>query len=814
MPFNGSTTLSFPDQSIANSAVNPYTVTVSEAGYQTFTRSGIMLNAFGPNTVMVSLVQQGWVVGTVTGTINATSSPLGQATVTATDVTGGATCASPPAATTAADGTYTLVGDPSTANGGLCVGHTYSVKVTPPSGFAVSTTSVTIVAGPNTDNVAVASTKLTVTVVVTGSDPAVKLAGVTVTGSSSVGGPVTATVGTYDPATNSITFSIPIDPTPYSFTISAPGYTTVTVGPVPFSPGVPPQTINQTLTLQKITISGTITTPSSTTPVGVRNAVVRLFVVNPDNTQTLAADTTTAANGTYSITTLNDLVPAGIYVPAGNYILYVTSPGYTPANTGVFTATYPLTVQSLQIKPNSVPVSVTVTSPSGVDLTGGSVTLTPEAKPTPAPACPAGTQPLDGLGLGSTTSGTINGGIASITQVVPDYYSLLVAKSGLPTQQPMDIAVCPSATAETVTVAFQSGQLNGVVNVPSGVTATQVLVVVHTGGAGGPAISPDPIIACANSLCVQGTYSLPVPLGSTYTAVATLTGYTAPNATSPVLTVAAPTATLTSTLTPMPHTVQVTVTDTSGALPLPNATVTIAAGGGLTGTTNASGVATIANVPASSTGAYTVTATRDAVTATGSVQVPISSTASDPIAATASAAYGHLTGTVTLSPAPATAHVVSIALNCTGGGCTSNPTTTVDVPAGSATGAIDYYLPAGTYSAAYTSPNFTQATAAIVVVTGTAADGSRTLTAATDTVTIAVTAAGGGAAIPGATLTVTVGGNAVTFPNTDAAGNSTAVIPLPDGPATLNASAKKGALTGSVSKSISAGTETISLTVS
>lgn len=802
-------TVTFSNLSVASSVASPLTLTVRESGYGTFTRTGIVLTP-GFNGATVTLNQEGTIVGTVSGTINGKSSPLAQATVTAVD-TSANPCPALAAAVTAIDGTYTLTGDPNTAHGGLCVGHVYTVAVTPPAGYGNGSSTVTVVAGLNTANFALGAQQLTVTVVAVGSDPAVRLTGVTVSAASAVGAPTAAgpTGGVYDPGTNSITYTLQIDPVPYTFTFNAPGYAQVVVGPLPFSPGVAPQTVTETLTLQKVTINGAVTTPAAAGPVGLDGITVNLYTVDVGNNTTLVAHTTTAADGTYSLSALNDANPALAYIPPGTYELTASEAGYTLASPPVFTTTVPITVVNLQLTANAVPISVTLAATSGVDLTGAIMTLTRIAKPAPAPACPAGTSPLTGLGLGPATQTIqIVGTVGSANSVIPDYYSLLVTKAGLPAQRSVDVAVCPSTAAETLpTYTVSAGQINGVVNVPGTATATQALVVIHTGSASGPAITPNPIITCANSGCSQGTYSLTVPIGSAYTAVATLTGYSAPDATTPTLSSAAPTATLTTTFTATPHSVRVTVTDTTGVMPLPGATVTIGAGGP-SGVTDNAGVVTIAGVVPSST-AYTVTAVLGTVTATGTVVVPISDPAGDPIAATATASFGRINGTVTLNPAPATARSVAVSLTCTpASGCgTAAPSAVVPVPV-SGSGTIPVtYLPAGSYTSSYSTPGYVTATPGISVASGGTTDASAALAAVSTTITVTVTKANGSAVV-GVVPQVTVDGTAVVFPATDATGSSSVTVQQPD-PVTVIATvtiAGPPALSGTDTESLAPGT--------
>ena len=87
----------------------------------------------GDTTITPALSAEGFITGTLLGRINQATSPLTGVTVTArvtgTPPAGG--CPSDtltaPTVTTATDGTFTIVGDPSKADGGLCNGATYTL---------------------------------------------------------------------------------------------------------------------------------------------------------------------------------------------------------------------------------------------------------------------------------------------------------------------------------------------------------------------------------------------------------------------------------------------------------------------------------------------------------------------------------------------------------------------------------------------------------------------------------------------------------------------------------------------------------------
>ena len=100
-------------------------------------------------TITPALTPEGFVTGTLSGEINATQSPLAGVTVTATlssPPTGGSCPAdtdAPPSVTTASDGSFTITGNPATADGGLCGGGTYDLTASVP-GYAPAKTTVTI----------------------------------------------------------------------------------------------------------------------------------------------------------------------------------------------------------------------------------------------------------------------------------------------------------------------------------------------------------------------------------------------------------------------------------------------------------------------------------------------------------------------------------------------------------------------------------------------------------------------------------------------------------------------------------------------
>jgi hypothetical protein len=204
-------------------------------------------------------------------------------------------------------------------------------------------------------------------------------------------------------------------------------------------------------------------------------------------------------------------------------------------------------------------------------------------------------------------------------------------------------------------------------------------------------------MTCATASCAYTAY---VPLGSSYTASATLTGYQTQTDNSITLDTAGPTATFSATLVVEDHEVCVAAqSNTTPPLAAPTtATVTLTGvtGDGKYGTTNC---ATGFDFTGVAPGTHTATATFDGFTLSGTFSVPIEDTSNDPVLGTASGSFAQVNGSVTLNPVPGTATTVTITF-CTNATSTASCTgsevgdTTVQVDTANSTATFSAFIPA------------------------------------------------------------------------------------------------------------------------
>ncbi len=592
-------------------------------------------------------------------------------------------------------------------------------------GYAAATANVTISstgANPAPAFVAVANKIVQKVTVVDQDGNAIPAGHLTITDFSAIGSAVTV-----NPEADGVTYDLTIDPTLYTFIFAATGYTTQFLGPIPYSPGESPPPLNVTLLLNKNTITGTVTAPGpGGTQVPLPGVTVSLL---PDTVgATPFTSVTTDSNGVYKLTdegaTLN-------YIPDGTYILSATLPGYTyRQQPQAFQTTLPNTIVNLSLTPEPVNVSVAMTSTLGSasDLTGAKVTLTPVRPAGAIQACGTGSQLIPGLGVAQSV--TAGSSTAAFNQVVPDVYTLSASDAGPPNHPPQTgttLTVCPdgSTSPSPASFQFQEGQVSGSVSVP---VASNVTVDVFTGtsASGAPQVLS---LSCppAPASC---TFSAFVALGSAYTVQASSSGLTTQTQTTPSLTATNPSAALTLTLPATPRDVDVTVTS-GGTTPINLAagtvTLTLPAGTSpYSGTAQAftgnisGGVATVAGVAPSAT-AYTVAVADGAITASGSVVlVPIGT---GPVPTTVTAAFGQISGTVALSPAPGASTPVTATVCAAAAGCTTPVATFTITVATSGSAPYTLQLPpsvAGgdvvTFSAG--GPYVDQSTAVLTVTDG------------------------------------------------------------------------------------------------
>jgi hypothetical protein len=848
------------------SVKDTFEVDIRGPGFATSVTTGVNVGSGMPQT---TLTAEGFITGTLSGQINTTTFPLAGQTVTATlqsPPTGGSCPAdtdNPPSVSTAGDGTFTIVGDPSTGDGGLCNLATYKVTASIP-GYALATMTVPISSTganppvpPGGLAAAPAGTGGTLTVAASpysyqvsqvtanGESTASGLVATTIPGTTTTTGSVvltwtpsnlatsykvygrtagsigllaTVTTPTYTdtgaatpgvaPATNAfvavankivqkvvvmdqdrnaikpgpggqglgitdfspigspvtftleadkVTYDLTIDPTPYTFVFTATGYTTQSLGPIPYSPNESPPLLNVKLLLDKNTITGTVTTPGpGGTPVGLPGVTVSLF---PDTVGAAALksgtcgpppDGCTDASGVYTLNN-EDALP---YIPDGTYILGAVLKGYTYGQQPqVFQTTLPRTIVNLSLVPNRVNLSVAMSSTLGSssDLSGATVTLTPKTPAGGIQPCGTGSQLVPGFGTPLTVG--VASSTATFNQVIPDVYTLSASDADHPAQTGTTLTVCPdgSTTPSSPSFQFKEGEVSGTVGIPAGtnppLAASSVTVDLFTGGsASGTSRRLSVSCSPASSSCTTGAFSAFVALGSAYTVQASMTGLTLDptdiTTTSP-LTPANLSATLSLTLLAATREVDVTVTS-GGTTPINLAagtvTLTLASGAPYSGSagtptgTIVSGVAKITGVAPSATAYDAAVASPDGsitATAKGSVLVQIGT---GPVPTTVTAAFGQISGTVTLSPAPTASTTVTATVCAGAAGCTKPLTTpqtinvdtsgsasyTLQLPPSSGTGDVVSFSASG-----YAS----QSTTALVVTDGATTPASITLTA-------------------------------------------------------------------------------------
>jgi hypothetical protein len=748
-------------ESIAYTTTTTTTTTTSSSSSSIFcvgtvcqkTVSGLPTLALTP-----APAEEGYLTGQVEAILVPSTSatgatePLAGATVTATlassstcPTSGSGAYASTLSATTAKDGTFTIVGDPSAtpANGGLCVGGSYTMSVTD-AGFTAGSATFTAAAGDNAPGalnpIDITANQITQVIDVTGVAPKVS---VTVTASSLVGPTITkSATASSSSSTTSVSFTFTLDPTPYSFTVEAVDYESVTIGPLPYTPGSTPQTQTVTLTGQMNSVSGIVTIADGSSTEPVPNLPLSL-VPNAGNGTKAVATTSTGTDGTYSFTG----------VPTGNYQITVGD-GYTLAQPDTFSTDYPTPVtENITVTATPVPVTIAISTSgaaSPTDVVGSTVTLTPRTGASVPVSCTAsnGSSATNGTllvaGLGNTQIYTVarsNGSdSASFTDVTPDVYTLTVSGNGVPPQTSSTLTVCPggatSPTSPTFTVA--QGAISGTVTLTTSSTSPPTVTVTATpqssgSGSGSSASSLSttctPTLANGSTSTASCTYTLYVALGTTYSVTASASGYSPPSAQSVgPLSSSSDTATgIDFSLSP-PVKVTVTVSDTSLSSTeldtlFAGATVDLKQSGTVdaSGTVGSTGTATISVAPSSSS--YTIDVTPALTGATdqtgvGKVSVPIGSTS--PVPATATVASGTVSGTITVTGSPPSSVTVTVSVPGASGPVTCATATVPAASSGSTTSSVPYTcpLPLGSYTLSFTTTSgYTTATVSSGTVT-------------------------------------------------------------------------------------------------
>jgi hypothetical protein len=625
----------------------------------------------------VTLVAAAYITGTVVGVINNSVSPLAGIKVVATLIAGGnAGCDSEASAVTQSDGSFDLGGS-SANNATLCSGALYQVTAPKIDGYqAASPITFPLGAGGNPlpGVLVMQAVLVNETVNVSGISAigtnGVPLVGATVVAVSGLGiepAPATTTCTMTGPSgCTAATAVVAIDPTTYTFAISYPGYETVDVGPVPFTPSAnaTANVLDVVLTLDQTAITGTVTAagPQGTTEplVGVP---VTLTNVTPGQPATQVAEVTTGAGGSYTVSSTT--TPAESYIPDGTYVVGVTLDGYsyvqppvafsksTPVQsspTGAAPSAYPaatIVQQNIELEAQPVTVKLPITSTLASDtLAGAEVTLTPvSTAANPGGVCEDNISASTGFGTSQTVG--VVGGVATFDNLVPDDYTVSVDDTNHPgAVVPAGLTVCPSSTTETPqAVQLQEGEISGTVTATDGTvpSAAQLTITDTTSRT----VYTPSLDCLPNGTCSYETF---LPLES-FNLQATLAGYTSnPSVANPIkLTTTNTTATWSTSLTPASHEVCVTV-ESAGTSPEvfapQNATVTLTGVTGVTGTYGTTNCATGFDFASVAPGTYPINAAFGDVTATGTVQVSVANPGGGPVLATATGNFGSISGTV------------------------------------------------------------------------------------------------------------------------------------------------------------------------
>jgi hypothetical protein len=708
-----------------------YELTVAGPGIATYTSTALDLATAknGVLTVTPALTEDGWATGTVEGVLVPTNSssagatePLGGATVAATS--GTCATASHPVTfttTTSTTGAFLLVG----TTGGLAPGAAYQLCLDK-AGFTPTSTPLTATSGKNTvGSIQLTATKITQKIKLGGVSTGVV---VTVTATSPIGPTLrcTFTVGTATPHTCSTAgaqktgtatlFSFQLDPTTYSFTLSAPSYETTTVGPIPYAPGEQPSEKSYTLTQQLVTVKGTVTVSATGRKSGaVPIATLPLTLTSSSGTKTT---THTATTGKYSFTP----------VPPGGYTITVGDTYTTLSPISFSTGTTATFVENFTVYAPAIPLTVDVTSKvTGASANGATVTLTPPTSTSSVTlACGTTGHKLLEKGLGTKETaaavGTALHASASFSDLVPDVYKVSFGGVGTSTDSPAlptyTLVVCPSSasapatTPSPATFTLDLGEITATVTLTTA-PSSPPQVTMGAGTLTTTCTPPAPVSPSTSTSC---TMHLVVDL-SAYTVAFSALGYTTETK-SATPSSSKPEVTLTVTLTPKGVThVTVTMTATSSDLAVKasvaTATVTLTKSGHTyTATTASTGKATFTTVVS---GTYTVLFTPTTPTGASSKEpegtVSVSSTQktfSVPVKT------GTVTGTITLGgTAPTTTVAVTVKIGTV-------TCTTATVAASHSTTAYTCVLPPGTYTLAFSATHYTPATVSNVAVTATA----------------------------------------------------------------------------------------------
>ena len=536
---------------------------------------------------------------------------------------------------------------------------------------------------------------------------------------------VTVATQTSDP-TGSYKFNNLL-PGVYSVICSLTGFQTVTTNNV--------VVINQqttTCNFQLVglgSISGTIT--NNTGGAVISGATVQMLQNN-----SVVSSTTTASNGTYSIT---GLAP-------GSFTLNVSASLFQ-TNTAAVTITSSNTVQNLALQPSPGTISGTVASSiTSLGLSGATLTFS-----------------TGGKQVASTTSGLL--GAYTITGLPPASYSISVNLAGYKTGTGTAIVTSNNTTTFNINLVPLNGSLSGTVkdavtgNTLTGATVTvlQGSTVIKTGTSG-----------------TLGAFTITDLAPGNYTVTTAFTNYQ--TLSSSVTIVSGQTTTLNPSLQPLPGNISGTVTNSQTSLALVGATVSVSnSTTSVSTTTNSSGNYSLTGL---TPGSYTFTVSlTNFVAVSQSITIPSNATLTQNVALTPQ--VGTVSGTVqdssTLSPiAGATVTLLQ--------GSTVVSTTTT-----SSLGTYSFNVLPGSYTLQVSNTNYTTTNVTAHVTSNSTTTVNVLLVASPGSVSGVVKDAVFLTALNGATVQVLQGSTVVGSSVTNASGNYS-ITGIPPGSYTLSVS--------------------------
>jgi large repetitive protein len=436
----------------------------------------------------------------------------------------------------------------------------------------------------------------------------------------------------------------------YSLLVTGNNVPTQTPANVAVCPGGT-TTVVPSLLVSEGEVSGTVSAAD-----GGDASMVSLQIVSTTTPSTTFTPTITCgASCTYSA-----IVPLG-----SAYTVQATLTGYTPF-TSPATANLSGTAACVSSCP---PASASATV--NVAMVAQSHTVDVDVDSATTPPIPAPDRAVVTLSAAGspTLTGTADPNVAgqfifSGGNAVPPNpnYTLTVTFGSLTFSEPtVQVPVEPTAGNDPIVKDFspQFGDISGTVTTADGSTPSNATVTVTDTTTNSVTT---PTLTCTGNSC---TYLVYGALDS-YTVTTTLTGYGTKTST-PTLSAADPTATVTTQLTATEHNLVLTL-ESGGSTPLTvpsSAEVTLALpatpGTAISTGTAASGGGGAFDFSQVAPGTYTVVATFDSFTVTGSVVVPVADPSGDPVTLTpALTAFAEVSGSVALNPAPSATTTTAI----------------------------------------------------------------------------------------------------------------------------------------------------------